>query len=61
MRAEMGTEGVKHRLAVTLGLDTCLNTKKNGVKLISTYPERHSIDSVYVGFTGHKFVIQTQS
>ena len=42
--AEMATKGVRHALAVTL--DTRVH-EKEGLKLISTYPETHSNDSAY--------------
>ena len=45
VRAEMATKGARHALAVTL--DTHFHDKE-GIKLISTYPETHSIDSAYI-------------
>ena len=44
----MATKGVRHTLAVTL--NTCFHDKE-GVKLISTYLDTRSIDSVYIDST----------
>ena len=45
MHAEMVTKRVRHALAAIL--DTCFH-EKEGVKLMDTYPEVHSIDSANV-------------